>query len=57
MEMQEIVIIGESIKLVSWVLIGFYELLLFEERFLTIFEDMRNMVYGRLEHFKGGSTL
>ena len=24
---------------------------------VTIFEDMRNMVYGRFVHFKGGSTL
>ena len=24
---------------------------------VTIFEDMRNMVYKILEHFKGGSTL
>ena len=32
MEKQEIVIIGESIKLASLVLIEFYELLLYEER-------------------------
>ena len=32
MEMQEIVIIGESIKLASLVLIGFYELLPYEAR-------------------------
>ena len=31
MEMQEIVILGESIKLASLELIGFYELLLYEE--------------------------
>ena len=33
MEIQEIVILWESIKLVSWVLIAFYELLIYEERF------------------------
>ena len=33
MEKQGIVIIGESIRLASLVLIGFYELLLCEERF------------------------
>ena len=33
MEKQEIVIIGESMKLASLDLIGFYELLLYEERF------------------------
>ena len=33
MEMLEIVRIGESIKLASLVLIGFNELLLYEERF------------------------
>ena len=33
MEMQEIEMIGEAIKLASLELIGFYELLLYEERF------------------------
>ena len=49
MRINKVIIVGTDLD--------FYELLLYEERFLTIFEDMRNMVYGRLEHFKGGNTL
>ena len=46
--MQEIVIIWESIKLASLVLIWILWVVTLWRKILTIFEDMRNMVYGRL---------
>ena len=46
--MQEIVIIWESIKLASLVLIWILWVVTLWRIFFTIFEDMRNMVYGRL---------
>ena len=45
MEMQETVIIWESIKLASLVLIWISWVVTLWRKILTIFEDMRNMVY------------